>query len=176
MDVNTSAAVVGIAAAAGVKAVTTAISAVYWILPIIGLWILFECKGSDGWRAIIPIYRDYMSYKLFYNTKKFWILFVSTIVCVLSVLFLFIGIAAENIPIIAVSMILFFVTLIIVIVVSIQYDIALCKRYGQGVLFTVCMVFFSPVFICILAYLVKTGKAKEVTSDTKEVSEKAHEV
>ena len=55
-----------------------------------------------------------------------------------------------------------FVSFIWLLVISIQYDIAICKKYGRGVLFILGMILFTPIFVGILAYEVYKGRAQEI--------------
>ena len=34
----------------------------WWLLQIIANWRIFIKAGEDGWKSIIPIYGDYISY------------------------------------------------------------------------------------------------------------------
>ena len=36
---------------------------VWWILQIIANWNIFTKAGEAGWKSLIPIYGDYVSYK-----------------------------------------------------------------------------------------------------------------
>lgn len=41
-----------------------ALAIAYEILLIVSYWKLFNKAGEKGWKAIIPIYNDYVRYKL----------------------------------------------------------------------------------------------------------------
>ena len=36
----------------------------WWLLQIIANWRIFTKAGEAGWKSIIPIYGDYISYKI----------------------------------------------------------------------------------------------------------------
>lgn len=143
-------------------------AAIYAVLTIIGFWLLFESKKVEGWKAIIPIYSTYLSYKLFFKKSKFWVLFVSTVLIFVLLIALLITAAATNgsamtdstafsiLGMFALILILF----IVILVISIQFDISICKKYNMGFLFILGMIFISPVFIFILGLQVKRGIIK----------------
>lgn len=54
-------------------------------------WFLFEKAGEDGWKAIVPIYNEFILAKIAVNAKFAWIYLV---VCLFSAFVPFVGIAA----------------------------------------------------------------------------------
>lgn len=153
---------------ASTSTVSSITASLYGILTIVGFWILFESKGEKGWKAIIPIYSTYIAYKLFYKKSKFWTIFICWILFFFAIMYLaFLGLIAQrslsDVMGIAglISLAVIFITLLTILVISILFDISICKKYNMGVLFTLGMIFFSPIFLCILAYEVKKGRAVE---------------
>ena len=53
---------------------------VWWILQIIANWNIFTKAGEAGWKSLIPIYGDYVSYKIAWQTSYFWLSFILGIV------------------------------------------------------------------------------------------------
>ena len=53
---------------------------VWWILQIIANWNIFTKAGEAGWKSLIPIYGDYISYKIAWQTSYFWLSFILGIV------------------------------------------------------------------------------------------------
>ena len=52
-------------------------SLVLWVLFIIGRWKIFTKAGEKGWKAIIPIYADYVQWRIGWKkTGMFWIMLV----------------------------------------------------------------------------------------------------
>lgn len=43
------------------------------ILVIVAMWKIFKKAGEPGWKAIIPIYNNYILFKIVWDTKFFWI-------------------------------------------------------------------------------------------------------
>ena len=50
------------------------------ILQIIANWNIFTKAGEAGWKSLIPIYGDYVSYKIAWQTSYFWLSFILGIV------------------------------------------------------------------------------------------------
>ena len=48
---------------------------VFWVLTVIAHWRMFVKAGEKGWKSIIPLYSDYVLFKLVWYTKSFWIWF-----------------------------------------------------------------------------------------------------
>lgn len=50
---------------------------VFWVLFIIGRWKIFTKAGEKGWKSIIPIYADYVQWRIGWKrTGLFWIMLV----------------------------------------------------------------------------------------------------
>ncbi len=48
--------------------------AVFYVLLIVARWKVFTKAGVEGWKSIIPIYSDYIEWKLSWNNiNMFWI-------------------------------------------------------------------------------------------------------
>ena len=45
----------------------------WWLLQIIANWRIFTKAGEAGWKSIIPIYGDYISYKIAWQPAYFWL-------------------------------------------------------------------------------------------------------
>ena len=54
-----------------VGAMLLAVAIVISILTIVAHWKMFTKAGVEGWKSIIPIYSDYVLYKIVWNTKSF---------------------------------------------------------------------------------------------------------
>jgi hypothetical protein len=62
-------------------AVISVIAIIYAVLTIIARWKVFTKAGEAGWKSIIPIYSDYIEWKLSWtNINLFWAMLGLTIV------------------------------------------------------------------------------------------------
>lgn len=118
---------------------------VWWILTIVAGWMVFTKAGEAGWKSIIPIYGDYVLYKICWDPKFFW---VNLGLSILRRLLVWIGggdpfilirllLALVNVALFAVSLLLFY---------------KLARSFGKGLGFTAGLYFFQPVFMMILGF------------------------
>jgi len=49
------------------------VALILWALRIVGHWTMFQKAGEKGWKALIPVYSDYIVFKTVWNTRSFWI-------------------------------------------------------------------------------------------------------
>jgi hypothetical protein len=62
-------------------AVISVIAIIYAVLTIIARWKVFTKAGEAGWKSIIPIYSDYVEWKLSWNNiTMFWVMLGLTVV------------------------------------------------------------------------------------------------
>lgn len=55
------------------------------VVSFVCLWVLFQKAGEKGWKAIIPFYNAYLTYKLFWKKSMFWVaLIISVLVTALT--------------------------------------------------------------------------------------------
>ena len=64
---------VGIIAAMGAAMFVCAL--IWYVLQVIARWKVFTKAGEAGWKAIIPVYNEYVMYKISWQTMYFWIVF-----------------------------------------------------------------------------------------------------
>jgi hypothetical protein len=96
---------------------------VFAILGIIGMWKVFEKAGKPGWAAIIPFYNIIVLLEVV--GKPWWWLLLIFIPC-LNVIFILIG--------------------------WVMINNLLSKSFGQGVGFTLGLMFLGFIFVPILGF------------------------
>lgn len=118
----------------------TGVMLLFLAVQIVSYWKIFEKAGERGWKAIIPVYADYILYKIAWDVKPFWILMgaavVNTLLC--------------RIPI--VGGIIGFIIGILAVIIEVACYVKLSKAYGHGKGFAVGLIFLSPIFMLILAF------------------------
>lgn len=151
----TSTTTVGNAVAGGIiggavagMAMTMAIfAAIFYILVIIAKWKIFVKAGEKGWKSLIPFYSDYILFKLFWETKWFWLYLGCTVVASI------VGsIPIENTPSSLLFALLCFALAIMLIVVVVMLFNRMSKSFGHGAGFTFGLLFLSPIFFLILGF------------------------
>ena len=117
---------------------------VWWILQIIANWNIFTKAGEAGWKSLIPIYGDYVSYKIAWQTSYFWLSFILGIVisCVSS------ANLNESIFLTVIATLL----RIVIAVINIMYCIKLSRAFGHGIGFAIGLILLQPIFLLILGF------------------------
>lgn len=135
---------------------------IYAALTTISFFFLYEENGEGGWKRFIPIYGDYIAYKLFYGKGKFVLLFISEIIIIVSLLLMAScgayaevngGILPDELAICTIgAFALTIIAIIVIIILTIGFDFSICKKHGKKGLFVFGMVFFTPLFLAALAW------------------------
>lgn len=94
-----------------------------WILAVVGKWKVFEKAGIAGWKALIPIYNDYVLFDLVLGNG--WYIFL--------VLIPFVG------PMISSVLAMF-------------GHYRLSVAFGHGLWFAVGLAILNPIFMIILGF------------------------
>ncbi len=115
----------------------------YYIIKVIAHWRIFSKAGEPGWKSLIPIYNNYISYKIAWHPAFFWIGIAATFFS--SVLYTY-GVDNENSIFLAVSSVL----MIAAALISLIQVYKLARAFGHGVPFTLGLLFLNPIFILIL--------------------------
>lgn len=131
---------------AGLIAFITIFSLILTVLLVIAWWKIFTKAGEKGWKAIIPIYNTYILFKLFWNTKMFWITIGTIFGC--SLLSSILQGVANGV----ISSILTFAYAIFGLVIDIMLSNRQSKSFGHGTGFTLGLIFLPNIFTLILGF------------------------
>ena len=117
---------------------------VWWILQIIAIWNIFTKAGEAGWKSLIPIYGDYISYKIAWQTSYFWLSFI-------------LGIVASYVSSANLNESMFLTVIatllrIVIAVINIIYCVKLSKAFGHGIGFAIGLILLQPIFLLILGF------------------------
>lgn len=123
-----------------------ALALTWWILQIVANWKIFTKAGEAGWKSIIPVYGDYISYKIAWQTSYFWLSFILGIV--ISCINTFVNPTGENIACAALVVLI----RIVLAVISILYCVKLSRAFGRGIGFAIGLIFLQPIFLLILGF------------------------
>ena len=119
---------------------------IWWLLQIIANWNIFTKAGEAGWKGIIPVYSDYISYKIAWQPSYFWLVFVLGIITSVAN-----GMADPNGPNTTILLIVSLIRIILAII-SILYCIKLSRAFGHGIGFAIGLIFLQPIFMLILGF------------------------
>ena len=122
------------------------IAFIWWLLQIIANWRIFTKDGESGWKSIIPLYGDYVSYRIAWQTSYFWLIFILGIVAS--------GIEGAANPNGDNMMLMAIVALIrlIIALIGIMYSVKLARAFGRGTGFAIGLIFLQPIFMLILGF------------------------
>ena len=128
--------------------VLSLISLAISILSLVAMWKIFVKANEPGWKCLIPIYNGYMVYKIAWQGKKFWMVF----------LYMFGGmvlgsvLAAMGDVLAIVGLVLMLAGMIAGMVTVIKCYIRLAHAFGKSGAFVLGLIFLAPIFMCILAF------------------------
>ena len=117
----------------------------WWLLQIIANWRIFTKAGEAGWKSIIPIYGDYISYKIAWQPAYFWLTLI------LGIVSSYPQGTQETKESLTVYMLVILIKIILV-VISILYSIKLARAFGRGTGFAIGLIFLQPIFMLILGF------------------------
>ena len=122
-----------------------------WVLGIIAYWKIFTKAGEKGWKAIIPVYSDYIGYKITWQTSKFWIMFALVVVSSILIALVqngLIGGAVWQLIFILVSLACSIAALVFEIIRTCK----LSKAFGHGAGYAVGLIFLPWIFSLIVGF------------------------
>ena len=117
----------------------------WYVLQVIACWRLFTKAGEAGWKSIIPIYNNYMMYKIVWQTKFFWISLVLSFA--VGIVNATLG-SSEGTA--TAALLVLFVIGILQLILTIMYCNKTAKAYGKGGGFAVGLLLLQPIFMLIL--------------------------
>lgn len=130
---------------------------VMWVLLVIARWKIFTKAGEPGWKSIIPIYADYMVFKLVWDVRNFLILIA--LVC-LGFVFSFasggmVVSANGDVAVVGGNMVfsvLGWIAMIGAAVWGVRLNLKTAAAYGKGLGFGIGLVLLPSIFTLILGF------------------------
>lgn len=127
-----------VAAVMGMIGVVLMVALIWCVVCIVANWKIYTKAGEPGWKCLIPIYNQYILFKVTWDVKFFWV-WVGIYVVNMIVAFL-------EVPFVGV------ILGIAMVVVSVAQLHKMSKAFGHDVGFTLGLVFLNPIFMLILAF------------------------
>ena len=118
----------------------------WWILQIIANWKVFTKAGEAGWKSIIPVYSDYVSYRIAWQPSYFWLVFILGIISSIAS-----GMADPDGTNTTILLIVSLIRIILAII-SVIYSVKLARAFGKGIGFAIGLIFLQPIFMLILGF------------------------
>lgn len=115
-------------------------------LILAGKWKIMGKMGEKSWKALIPIYSEYLIFKHTWSKKAFWVtLATATVFGVAKAL-------AANATALTPAMAVTGITGIACIVLAIKAAHKLAKAFGHGTGYTVGLILAEPIFAPIIGF------------------------
>ena len=146
---------------AGMSMMLAVIAVVLGILVVVAHWRMFQKAGEKGWKALIPVYSDYVLFKVVWAAKSFWI-YLGAAVATVALNMASGQFAVINGQIVAVSAgnpivnVLAYVAGVVVFVYSVLVQIKTALAYGKQATFAIGLLLLPSIFTLILGF----GKAE----------------
>ena len=118
----------------------------WWILQIIANWRIFTKAGEAGWKSIIPVYGDYVSYKIAWQPSYFWLVFI------LGIISSIVSGMADPDGMNATILLIVSLIRIILAIIGVIYSVKLSRAFGHGIGFAIGLIFLQPIFMLILGF------------------------
>ncbi len=123
-------------------AVYVSILVAWYIIMAVANWKIFSKAGEAGWKSLIPFLNTYVIFKIAWKGRMFWAMIGSLLLG--SILT---SIAGEDGGFLAILGAVLVLASSVIDLISVH---KLSKSFGHGLLFTLGLIFFSPIFTLIL--------------------------
>ena len=100
------------------------------ILTVIAQWNIFEKAGEPGWKALIPVYRTYILYKITWTTSIFWLQIILLLLSLIPLLGFFFTLASY--------------------VLSFMSMFRMSAAFGHGLGYAIGLFILNPLFVLII--------------------------
>lgn len=117
----------------------------YYLVQVIAKWRVFTKAGEAGWKSIIPVYNQYITFKIAWKPVFFWL---TLLLSFASSFCYYYGLDDNDTLFMALSAIF----MVIALAISVVMIYKLSKAFGYGVPFTLGLLFLPVIFILILGF------------------------
>ena len=136
----------------GVIMTLIAISRVVWFfVSAIGYYKMFQKAGKAGWKAFIPLYKDFICFGFAWKTSVFWPYLIGTIL-------IYVLPGSDSL----ITGLLTLACAVVCLVLDIKLDIRVAKSFGKTKLWGVLLFFFPFIVSLVLGF----GKAEYIGNAT----------
>lgn len=129
---------------------------IFILLQVIANWRIYTKAGESGWKSLIPLYSQYIAFKIAWKTSMFWLMLLVTIAAYVMITL------STVIPALAfIFMWLIILCGAVLTIISIVFSYKLSRAFGHGVGYTLGLIFLNPIFILMLGL----GKSQYIGAD-----------
>ena len=132
------------------------LSLIFILLQVIANWRIYTKAGESGWKSLIPLYTQYIAFKIAWKTSMFWLMLLVTVAAYVMIML------STVIPALAfIFMWLIILCCAVLTIIGIVFSYKLSRAFGHGVGYTLGLIFLNPIFILILGL----GKSQYIGAD-----------
>ena len=121
------------------------------LITLIAMWKIYKKAGQAGWKVLIPVYSDYILFKISWKTQYFWIAMVLAILCGAVT-----GVSAYIPEYFSALTVLSWVLCLPALVIELRVPFKLARAFRKGFGFGLGLLLLPWIFLPILGF----GKAK----------------
>lgn len=125
---------------------------IIWFLHAIAFWRIFSKSGETGWKSLIPVYSNYILFKIAGKQSLFpTVLILAAASAFLNIISNFFKDDDSRF----IVLIIWGIIIILCVILSkiyVDYSYSLSKAFGHGIAFALGLIFLEPIFILILGF------------------------
>lgn len=123
-----------------------------WLIHITALWRIFTKAGHAGWKSLIPIYSQYILFRITGKASLFpAVLSLAAAQAILKIISVYFTNDDSRFILLAIWGIIIILS-IVTVIIYIDYSYSLSKAFGHGIAFALGLIFLEPLFILILGF------------------------
>ena len=125
---------------------------VIWFIHVAALWRILAKAGYAGWKSLIPIYSQYILFRIAGKASLFpLVLILAAAEGILRMISVYFTNDDSRFILLAIWGIIIILS-IVAVKIYIDYSYSLSKAFGHGIAFALGLIFLEPLFILILGF------------------------
>lgn len=117
------------------------------VIQILAYWKIFTKAGQPGWKSLVPVLSQYTAFKLVWTPFMF---FAALVIAAADLLL--ITLASLFAELTFLLMWLIMLASAAAVIMYVVYTHKLSRAFRHGVVFTIGLLLFQPIFILVLAF------------------------
>lgn len=135
-----------------IGAVGTFVQLVVSVLILVARWCVLNKAGEGGWKVLIPIYGEYIWFKIAGCAKRFWIQFVLSFLAVAMGIVIVKAIIDFNTELLIISSLATAVLAVAALIIGITVNFKMAKAFGLSGAFGLGLWWLPVIFVPILGF------------------------
>ena len=123
-----------------------------WLIHITALWRIFTKAGYPGWKSLIPVYSQYILFRIAGKVSLFPVVFILEVTqAILRIISVYFTNDESRFILLAIWGIIIILG-IVTAIIYVDYSNSLSKAFGHGIAFAFGLILLEPLFILILGF------------------------